>query len=198
LAALNAFTPASVAGVFRTSRMMRLGNACNASRTRSVVLVPASPTFPQSHFRNRRTRCGRPEGAKTNQPRAERSAALGTGGNAPQALKGRHKPPQRLFRPFRVREPQWLGLSLPKNKRRGEERRRACNTETYLCGSVPVQNFLLAPRNVAGVSSQGGATGGTGEGTVTKGPGRKTSGDGNCGLRGTPSTALSRSVGDRT
>ena len=112
--------------------------------------------------------------------------------NACQQLRDRD-----LFRPFRAREPQWLGLSLPKNKRRGEERRRTCSTETYLCGSAPVQNSLLAPRNFAGVSSQGGATGGTGEGTVTKGPGRKTPGDGSIGRRGTPSTALSRSVGDR-
>jgi hypothetical protein len=99
--------------------------------------------------------------------------------------------------PEEAREPQWLGLSLPKNKRRGEERRRTCSTETYLCGSAPVQNFLLAPRNFAGVSSQGDATGGTGEGIVTKGPGRKTPGDGSFGRRGAPSTAFSRSVGDR-
>ena len=55
-----------------------------------------------------------------------------------------------------------------------------------------MQNSLLAPRNFAGVSSQGGATGGSGEGTVTKGPGRETPGDSSFGRRGTPSTALSR------
>ena len=44
----------------------------------------------------------------------------------------------------------------------------------------------------ARVSSQGGATGGTGEGTVTKGPGRETSGDSSFGRPGTPSTALSQ------
>jgi hypothetical protein len=148
------------------------------------IVVGFDGVYPRSHSRNRRTRCGRPEGAKTNQPGAERSAAPGPGGKVPPS-------------PERAREPQWLGLSLPKKKRRGEERRAACSTETYLCGSAPVQNFLLAPRNFAGVSSQGGATGGTGEGTVTKGPGRKTPGDGSIGRRGTPSTALSRSVGDR-
>jgi len=35
-----------------------------------------------------------------------------------------------------------------------------------------VQNSLLAPCNFAGVSSQGGVTGGTGEDAVSKGPGR--------------------------
>jgi len=98
----------------------------------------------------------------------------------------------RLFRPFRAREPQWLGLSLPKKKRRGEERRPTCNTETYLCESALVQNSLLAPCNFAGVSSQGGVTGGTGEDTVSKGPGRETSGDSSFGRPGTPSTALSQ------
>ena len=99
------------------------------------------------------------------------------------------------FGPFGAREPQWLGLSLPKNKRRGEGRRRTCSTETYLCGSAPVQNFLLAPRNFAGVSSQGGATGGTGEGTVTKGPGRKTPGDGSIGRRGAQAPPLAEASG---
>ena len=96
------------------------------------------------------------------------------------------------WNPCGVREPQWLGLSLPKKKRRGEEGRATCSTETYLCGSAPVQNSLLAPRHFAGVSSQGGATGGSGEGTVTKGPGRETPGDSSFGRRGAPSTALSR------
>ena len=58
--------------------------------------------LPLSHSQIRSTTCGRPEGAKTDQPRAERSAALGTGGNATQALKGRHKQGRRLFRPFRA------------------------------------------------------------------------------------------------
>jgi hypothetical protein len=66
--------------------------------------------------------------------------------------------------------------------------------EAYLCGTAPVQNTLLALRNSAEVSSQHVATGGTGEGGVTKGPGKVTPGDGIFGLIGTPITALGRSV----
>jgi len=120
---------------------------------------------------------------KSAQGRASRrqpqSAALGTGSI-------QHGSPER------AREPQWLGLSIPKKKRRGEERRRTCSTETYLCESALVQNSLLAPCNFAGVSSQGGVTGGTGEDAVSKGPGRETSGDSSFGRPGTPSTALSQ------
>ncbi len=50
-----------------------------------------------------------------------------------------------MWNPFRVREPQWLGLSLPKKKRCGEERRARCNTQAYLCESALVQNSLLEP-----------------------------------------------------
>ena len=106
-----------------------------------------------------------------------------------QRLVRESNPPRRLER---AREPQWLGLSLPKKKRRGEERRRTCSTETYLCESALVQNSLLAPCNFAGVSSQGGVTGGIGEDAVSKGPGRETSGDSRYGRPSTPSTALSQ------
>jgi hypothetical protein len=58
---------------------------------------------------------------------------------------GGGRDPRPLLYP--LREPQWLGLSLPKNKRRGEERRRKCSTETYLCESALVQNSLLELRN---------------------------------------------------
>ena len=44
-----------------------------------------------SHFRNCRERQARPEGAKTNQPRAKRSAGLGTEEHASKALTGRDK-----------------------------------------------------------------------------------------------------------
>jgi hypothetical protein len=53
-----------------------------------------------------------------------------------------------------------------------------------------VQNTLLALRMFAEVSSQGVATGRSGEGGVTKGPGKVTPGDGIFGLRDVPHTAL--------
>jgi hypothetical protein len=67
------------------------------------------------------------------------------------------------------------------------------DAKAYLSESVLVQNSLLEPRYPsAGVRSQGGSTGGSGEGAVTKGPGRETLGDGIFGLRGAPATAPNR------
>ena len=78
-----------------------------------------------------------------------------------------------------AREPQWLWIEYTL-RRNGEAKKGGATTaEAYLCGSVPVQNSLLALRPLAAeVSSQGIAAGGTGEGDATKGPGKETSGDG--------------------
>jgi hypothetical protein len=52
------------------------------------------------------------------------------------------------------------------------------DAETYLCETALVQNALLELRDSAEVSSQRIATGRSGEGGVTKGPGKGTLGDG--------------------
>ena len=53
-----------------------------------------------------------------------------------------------------------------------------------------MQNTSLELHDCVEVSSQRVATGGTGEGGVTKGPGKTTPGDGIFGLAGAPLTAL--------
>ena len=69
-------------------------------------------------------------------------------------------------------------------------------TKSYLSGSVLVQNTLLELRpQAAGVSSQGGATGRSGEGAVAKGPGRVTSGDGTSAFVGRQSPPLDEALG---
>jgi hypothetical protein len=46
------------------------------------------------------------------------------------------------------------------------------DAEAYLCGTAPVQNTSLELHDCVEVRSQRVATGGTGEGGVTKRPGR--------------------------
>ena len=81
--------------------------------------------------------------------------------------------------PFGVREPQWLGTKYA-IRRKGEAMKGGSTERRSLPVRVRARAELLARtlRHRAEVSSQVMATGSTGEGRGTKGPGEETPGDG--------------------